>query len=42
MLLVAEKRFRRLHAPDLLKDVAQGAAYVNGLRINQAAERVAA
>jgi putative transposase len=42
MLMVAEKRFRRLHAPDLLKDVAQGAVYVNGLRVNHPAEKVAA
>ena len=29
MLLVAEKRFRRLKAPELMKDVYQGAEYVN-------------
>ncbi len=28
MLLVAEKRFRRLKAPELMKDVYQGAEYV--------------
>ena len=30
MLLVAEQRFRRLKAPELMKDVYQGAKYVNG------------
>ncbi len=42
MLLVAEKRFRRLHAPNLLREVAQGTTYANGLRINPPAERIAA
>ena len=42
MLMVAEKRFRRLHAPELLTDVARGAVYINGLRVNQATARVAA
>ena len=39
MLLVAEQRFRRLKAPELMKDVYQGAKYVNGVPVNQA-ERV--
>ena len=38
MLLVAEKRFRRLKAPELMKDVYQGAQYVNGVPVNQAPE----
>ena len=33
MLLVAEKRFRRLKAPGLMKDVYQGAEYVNGVLV---------
>ena len=41
MLMVAEKRFRRLKAPALMKDVWLGAQYVDGLRI-QTAEGVAA
>jgi len=41
-LMVAEKRFRRPHAPNLLQEVAQGAVYVNGLRITQSAGRAAA
>jgi putative transposase len=32
VLLVAEKSFRRLDAPELLAEVAGGAKYVNGLR----------
>ena len=35
MLLVAEKRFRRLKAPLLMKDVYQGAQYANGVPLNQ-------
>lgn len=32
MLLVAEKRFRRLRSPHLLRDVNQGVQYVDGIR----------
>jgi putative transposase len=32
-LLVAEQTFRRLDAPELLAEVAQGATYVNGVRV---------
>ena len=32
MLLIAEKRFRRLRSPRLLRDVYQGVQYVNGIR----------
>ena len=31
-LLITEKTFRRLNAPELLADVASGVVYVNGLR----------
>jgi transposase-like protein len=31
MLLIAEKRFRRLRSPRLLRDVYQGVQYVNGI-----------
>ena len=31
-LLIAERRFRRLDAPELLADVTSGVAYVNGAR----------
>ena len=31
MLLIAEKRFRRLNAPELLQEVYLGVKFVNGL-----------
>ena len=42
VLLVAEQRFRRLKAPELMKDVYQGAKYVNGVPVNQVPEEKAA
>jgi putative transposase len=42
MLLVAEKRFRRLRAPELMKDVFRGAKYVNGVLVNEVSEEKAA
>jgi putative transposase len=42
-LLVAEKTFRRLDAPELLADVASGVLYVNGVRVvNRRSEGIAA
>ena len=42
-LLIAEKTFRRLDAPELLADVARGELYVNGVRaVNQRTEGAAA
>ena len=42
-LLVAEKTFRRLDAPELLAEVANGVMYVNGVRaVNRRAEGIAA
>ena len=42
-LLIAEKTFRRLDAPELLADVASGVIYVNGVRaVNRRTEGVAA
>ena len=35
MLLVAQQRFRRLNAPELLKEVHDGAQYVNGVRARE-------
>ena len=32
-LLIAERTFRRLDAPELLAEVAEGATYVNGVRV---------
>jgi len=31
-LMIAESRFRRLNAPELLAEVADGATYVDGVR----------
>ena len=42
MLLVAESRFRRLKAPDLMRDVYQGARYDDGIVMNTMTEKVAA
>ena len=42
MLMVAEKRFRRLQAPELMKDVYLGVKYVDGVVIEVPAERIAA
>ena len=42
-LLIAEKTFRRLDAPELLADVARDVVYVNGVRaVNRGAKKVAA
>ena len=32
-LLIAEQSFRRLDAPELLLEVAEGTAYVDGVRV---------
>jgi len=42
MLMVGEKRFRRLKAPELMKDVYLGAEYVDGMPIEAIVEEVAA
>lgn len=42
MLLVAQGRFRRLNAPELLREVAHGATFVNGVRVMERAWEVAA
>jgi putative transposase len=42
MLMVAEKRFRRLNAPELLVEVYLGAQYEDGVRVKAVAEEVAA
>jgi putative transposase len=41
-LLVAERSFRRLDAPELLAEVAEGVVYVNGERIKRVNEKAAA
>ena len=42
MMLVAEKRFRRLNAPELLNDVHQGVKYVNGVKGMERSRKAAA
>ena len=42
MLLVAEKRFRRLKTPHLMKEVYQGVQYVNGVQVNSVTQEKAA
>ncbi len=42
MLMVAEKRFRRLQAPELMADVYLGGQYVDGIAVEATAEKVAA
>ncbi len=42
MLLIAETRFRRLNAPELMKEVFEGAVYVNGIREEVKPGRLAA
>jgi putative transposase len=41
-LLVAEQSFRKLNAPELLAEVAEGATYVNGIRVGKGRKRVPA
>jgi len=41
-LLIAEKTFRRLDAPELLADVASDVMYVNGVRATNRREKKAA
>ena len=40
MLMVAEQRFRRLKAPELIEDVYLGAQYADGIAIESTAEKV--
>ena len=42
MLMVAEQRFRRLKAPELIEDVYLGAQYADGIAFESTAEKVAA
>jgi hypothetical protein len=41
-LLVAEQSFRRLDAPDLLPEVAEGVVYIDGIRDKQGNAKAAA
>jgi putative transposase len=38
-LLIAEQTFRRLDAPELLAEIAEGATYVNGVRVKPSPAR---
>jgi transposase-like protein len=42
LLMVAEQRFRRLHAPELVREVYLGVRFVNGRRVNAENQEVAA
>ena len=42
MLMIAEKRFRRLKAPGLMRDVYLGTLYMDGMAIEATVEEVAA
>ena len=42
MLLVAEKRFRRLKAPELMKEVYRGVQFIDGTPVTQSPEEKAA
>jgi hypothetical protein len=42
LLLIAERRFRRLNAPDLLVEVWNGVEFMNGRRVPDHQERAAA
>lgn len=41
-LMIAEKHFRRLDAPELLAEVAEGAVYADGVRVKKAEKEIAA
>ncbi len=42
VLLVAQKTFRKIAAPELLAEVAQGTVYVNGVKVKNAEPKAAA
>ena len=42
MLMIAEQRFRRLKAPELMEEVYLGAQYVDGIAAEATLEEVAA
>ena len=42
MLMIAEKRFRRLKTPGLMRDVYLGTLYMDGMAIEATVEEVAA
>jgi len=42
LLMIAERTFRRLNGPKLLKEVYQGREFVDGVTVNSASKRLAA
>ena len=42
MLMIAERRFRRLTAPELMRDVYDGGTYLDGIPVTTVTEEVAA
>ena len=42
MLMIAEQRFRRLNAPELVREVYLGVKFVDGRRVNAENQEVAA
>ncbi len=42
VLMVAEKTFRKIAAPELLAEVAERTVYVNGVKVKNAEPKVAA
>ena len=42
LLLLGERKFQRLHAPELLPEVWNGAQFVNGIRVVHQPEDAAA
>ena len=41
-LMIAQQSFRKLDAPELLAEVAEGAVYSNGVRVKEIEQEVAA
>jgi hypothetical protein len=41
-LMIAEKHFRRLDAPELLAEVAAGVVYVDGIKVKKTEQETAA
>jgi hypothetical protein len=42
LLMIAERTFRRVNGPKLLKDVYEGREFVDGVAVNKVARRLAA
>jgi transposase-like protein len=42
MLLVLEKKFRKLNAPELMEEVYEGAEYVDGVKVNDGCRKAVA